>query len=730
MNALDDRNSARPTRLAAWLLALVFAGCSADGPNEGDDTGAASDAADVADGLIGPGDTSVDDSDGDGIPDALEDRNRNGTFEEGSNETNFLDVDTDGDGIDDGEEDSNHNGIVDNGETDPRLADTDGDGLDDNEEPGAGTSPLDPDSDGDGIPDGVELSVTGTDPTNPDSDSDGLPDGDEDLNQDGIVDDGETSATSPDTDGDGTIDSAETLAVACARSNAPDVQFLSSLEGDWEAAVSGAFVTGDFGERSADRFLYASYLDHVDSEAFGFVISKVPDPGASNAQDQAQSEIQRLARIVQTSAWSVKRLRNWDGSRAATGEYSFSTDPMTTSEARDFIAGRLMNIDSERPSGSPEPAGLTGTTWTLQFHVTRRTDVRVTLAGLLVPGERADRSDLRELLGDVGGGSAVGQFGDETERRCRELRPQLDSAPVDFLWVVDASESMIDDQEAVAQAAITFFTVLDRSFIDFRVAVVSTNLRNNEWYLVEPGFSRSIEDFQSQVRSPPRQFGQPAFEFGIDTATNIVERAAGGLATYSTGWRADAKRILIFLTDEDDQAVKDVAEDGWTQCDSTVFPGLEDCDIVSDFIQVLLDNDVTAYAITGDLPSGCSSFGGPGFSEEAGAAYIRAAFDSGGYFASICADDLGSAVEGVIRSTFSALTEYGLPDQPITATMRVVRNGALVPRSNEDGWEFDAVTNRIVFYGDARPGLGDELAVGYRTFVDATPDEDGWIPPE
>ncbi|MFT6399885.1 MAG: hypothetical protein ACJAYU_004655, partial [Bradymonadia bacterium] len=450
----------------------------------------------MSDGLIGPRDTTGDDSDGDGIPDDLEDRNRNGTFEEGSNETNFLDIDTDGDGIDDGVEDSNRNGVVDNGETDPRLADTDADGIDDDAEPGAGTDALNPDTDGDGIPDGVERDVTGTDPTNSDSDSDGLPDGDEDLNQNGVVDPGETSPSSADTDGDGTIDSAETLAVACARSNEPDVQFLSSLEGDWDAALSGAFVTGDFGERSVDRFLYASYLDHTGGEAFGFVLSKLPDSGVSNARDQAQSEIQRLARIVQTSAWSVKRLRNWDGARAATGEYSFATEPMTTSEARDFVAARLMNLDSEHPSGALEPSGETGTSWTLQFHVTRRTDLRVTFAGLLVPADRAGDSDLSELLGDVGGGSAVAQFGDETERRCRELQPQLDSTPVDFLWVVDASESMIDDQEAVAQAASTFFTVLDRSFIDFRVAVVSTNLRNNEWYIVEPGFSRSLEDFQ------------------------------------------------------------------------------------------------------------------------------------------------------------------------------------------------------------------------------------------
>ena len=680
--------------------------------------------------MIGPTDTFEGDLDGDGLPDELEDLNRNGRYDEGGNETNLLDVDTDGDGIDDGVEDANHNGQVDRGETDPRLADTDGDGIDDNDEAEHGTDPLNPDSDEDGILDGTELNTTGTDPTNPDSDSDGLPDGDEDLNQDGVVDDGETSPSNPDTDGDGTIDSAETLALACARSNEPVLQFLSSLEGDWETVLPGAFTTGPYTNRSSDRLLYTSYFDLPDYDAYGFVVSKAPDPSLRRARDQAQAEIQRLARVVRTRAWTVRPLRNWDGSDAAIGEYTFASDPMSLSRARDFIAARFMNIDGDVPTGAPAAAGEVGEEWTVRFHVTRRTDVRVTIAALLVPAEKANDSELARLLADVGGGSAVAQFGDETDRRCRELPVQLDAIPVDFLWVVDSSESMLDDQETVAQAASTFFTVLDRSFIDFRVAVVSTNLRNNEWFLVEPGFSRALEDFQSQIRSPAVQFGQPAFEFGIETATNIIESAAGGFATYETGWRAGAKRILIFLTDEEDQTVKDVAESGWSECDHTLFPGLEDCSIVTDFVAMLDEYEVTAYAITGDLPSGCDSFGGPGFAEEAGAAYIRAAFDSGGYFASICADDLGAAVEGVIRSTFGALSAYPLPDQPITASMRVARNGAVVPRDRDDGWEYDPALNQIVFYGNARPALGDELAVGYRTFVDATPDDDGWIPPE
>jgi hypothetical protein len=62
-----------------------------------------------------------------------------------------------------------------------------------------------PDSDGDGIPDGEELHVT-------DTDGDGLFDGQEDVNQNGVVDAGETDATDPDSDGDGFSDGEEVAA--------------------------------------------------------------------------------------------------------------------------------------------------------------------------------------------------------------------------------------------------------------------------------------------------------------------------------------------------------------------------------------------------------------------------------------------------------------------------------------------------------------------------------------
>lgn len=182
------------------------------------------------------------DTDGDGIPDGLEDLNRNGKRD--LNETDPTTADSDGDGLLDGEEDANRNGVVSPGETDPRKRDTDGDGASDGHEVKVmGTNPLkadtdgdgctdteedknqngvvdpgetdpklpgdcgvdDPDSDGDGIPDSVER-ATGTDPNNPDTDGDGLPDGVEDKNRNGRVDTGETDPRKRDTDCDGLLD--------------------------------------------------------------------------------------------------------------------------------------------------------------------------------------------------------------------------------------------------------------------------------------------------------------------------------------------------------------------------------------------------------------------------------------------------------------------------------------------------------------------------------------------
>ena len=129
-------------------------------------------------------------------------------------------------------EDNNNNGVFDANETGDTVTlqvqvrqlaspDTDSDGLDDTEEDVNGngvvdqgeTNPNNPDSDNDGLNDGVE--VNGQNPTNPldnDSDNDGLLDGQEDTNQNGQKNGNETDPNDADTDNGGEPDGSEVAA--------------------------------------------------------------------------------------------------------------------------------------------------------------------------------------------------------------------------------------------------------------------------------------------------------------------------------------------------------------------------------------------------------------------------------------------------------------------------------------------------------------------------------------
>ena len=158
------------------------------------DKGGESDGSEVLTTKNDPLDPSDDyvDTDGDGIVDKLEDKNKNGKVDAG--ETDPKKKDTDGDGISDGVEDTNKNGKVDAGETDPTKMDSDADGIPDGLE----------DADKDGTKDKGE-----TDPLKTDSDGDGLADGVEDANKNGKVDTGETDPTKKDTDGGGEADGSE-----------------------------------------------------------------------------------------------------------------------------------------------------------------------------------------------------------------------------------------------------------------------------------------------------------------------------------------------------------------------------------------------------------------------------------------------------------------------------------------------------------------------------------------
>lgn len=177
------------------------------------------------------------DADGDGLSDTNESiagTNPNNPDTDGDGDNDSVEVganpvspiDTDGDGIIDALEstlvDSDSDGV--NNELDPAnnnpcipnpnagLCDRDGDGLTNTQETVAGTNPNNPDTDGDGIKDGTEV-ANGSDPLDPCDPINTAPECQVDTDGDGLWDIQEgilgTNPTNPDTDGDGISDGVE-----------------------------------------------------------------------------------------------------------------------------------------------------------------------------------------------------------------------------------------------------------------------------------------------------------------------------------------------------------------------------------------------------------------------------------------------------------------------------------------------------------------------------------------
>ncbi|MEN8251620.1 MAG: choice-of-anchor Q domain-containing protein [Bacteroidota bacterium] len=110
--------------------------------------------------------------------------------------TNPFDSDTDDDGIPDGVEDKNTNGIVESDETDPSNFDTDWDGIQDGTESGLTLADIGPDTDLAIFQPDLDP-LTTTNPLKTDSDGDRASDGKEDKNSNGRIDDNETNPNDP-----------------------------------------------------------------------------------------------------------------------------------------------------------------------------------------------------------------------------------------------------------------------------------------------------------------------------------------------------------------------------------------------------------------------------------------------------------------------------------------------------------------------------------------------------
>ena len=263
---------------------------------------------------------------------------------------------------------------------------------------------------------------------------------------------------------------------------------------------------------------------------------------------------------------------------------------------------------------------------------------------------------------------------------------EIDS--VDILFVVDNSCSMGGQQTQLANNFDTFMNVFQSSGIDYNIGFVTTD----DETMVGDLITTATADPAAEVAQIIDSIGTngSANEKGMDHAYDALQSGAD-FGPGSTFWRTDSKLIVIFVSDEDDM--------------SSITPTSFKTYVVA--VKGAADY-VTAHAVAGDYPGGCSTNGGAAEAYE----YYTIVNYLNGTFLSICADDWGTPLETLANDSLLKNT-FTLAKEAIEKTIYIEVDGI---ESTE--WTYDSATNSISFNEGYTPAAGTTIYVSYNPISD------------
>lgn len=303
---------------------------------------------------------------------------------------------------------------------------------------------------------------------------------------------------------------------------------------------------------------------------------------------------------------------------------------------------------------------------------------------------------------------------------------QLDTNKIDILWVIDNSNSMCEEQDALTANFETFIDGLSAINADFRLAVVTTDMSSNPGvfrsgpgpigpdcsdtaepltcgdvtgpvlssrdYLLDPANPNSgleVDQLKSDFRciaTVGTVSGEAGFERGLDTMRQALSIDA--LTTINDGFRREkAWLAIIFVTDENDCShggaleLTQNAECEWLRDDlvpvSTFVDFVQTVEGVrgnDGTIRLLVagiigpDNGVRPERPTEPQPSCSNTERGTAFAGYRYGEFIGAFADKG-VTADICHDSFQAALDQITRVIRANLAVKCLRQQPPTCEM-------------------------------------------------------------
>ncbi len=219
---------------------------------------------------------------------------------------------------------------------------------------------------------------------------------------------------------------------------------------------------------------------------------------------------------------------------------------------------------------------------------------------------------------------------------CAFLRvaAQITSTPVDLIFVVDSSGSMIDVAEVVQQRLANLSSSLLGSGVDFRLVLITASWLGN---VPEPLANDSRFLFVPQSVQNGEAFAQVLTHFD----------------GYASLLRPEAATVVVAVSDDDSRMA---ASDFKTLLEARLGHG---------FVFHAIASENASHGMGGLLP-GCT---GPyGAAWDVGTQYYRLADLTGGQKFSVCTEDWTGLFDGIAQSTVNHVAipcSYELPNVPV-----------------------------------------------------------------
>jgi hypothetical protein len=279
-----------------------------------------------------------------------------------------------------------------------------------------------------------------------------------------------------------------------------------------------------------------------------------------------------------------------------------------------------------------------------------------------------------------------------------DIIQQVAVPSVDVLWVIDNSNSMLEEQTALAESFGSFIAYFTQSGLDYHVGVTSTDMvdashqgrlredMGTTW--IDDSFSEqeALSSFSSRVMMGT---SGSYTEQGLDAVVAALETHADG---HNAGfYREDAALSVVVISDEDDYSTTSV----------TAF--------VDWMLGLKVDPELLAFSSIVAPRGNCLT------AEEEGERYLQVTEAVGGVSWSICDEDYAGALELLGLTSAGLKREFFLSRIPVTSSLELQveePDGTTHSYVAVSDYTYDTSRNSVLFL-DEVPEPRAEVIVTY-----------------